>query len=403
VNLCLVTAGMASARWRLQPWRYLLETARLLRRMGHSVIVISDCEAGRPDDDEVEGVPVQRVPEVRPLWYRPNLALEQAIARHRPDGLIWHVGLASFLHSDVTGRFTVPSIGIFTSPMYSLREVLRPGLSHLLLESELSAMHALGLLVPTWAINRQLSDAGLRCLVTLSDTTRQALIRRGVPSNRLATILPGLEAGWLEPVPPPEVQAVRQQLGLSPEDVLVTYAGAPLRLRGLDVLIAALERARRAAPHLKLLILSRRHPTEYERAEERVKRLIARLRLAEAVTLISGFLDEQTFKRYLAAADVIALPFELVPSDMPLSVLEALALGGPVLATTVACLPEMIPSDGGLLATPADAKSLAEALHQLAADPAWRADMAGRAREFAARWGAWEDRSIQWKQLLQAL
>src|SRR5574341_1562910 len=217
MNLCLITAGMAPARWRLQPWRYLLETARLLRRMGHSVIVISDCEVGRPDDDEVEGVLVQRVPEVRPLWRRPNPALEQAIARHRPDELIWHVGLTSFLHSEVRGRFTTPSIGIFTSPVYSLREVPRPGLPHLLLESELSAIHTLGLLVPTWAIRRQLSDAGLRCLVTLSDTTRQALIRRGVASDRLATIPPGLEAGWLEPVPPPEVEAARRQLGLSPE------------------------------------------------------------------------------------------------------------------------------------------------------------------------------------------
>ena len=118
---------------------------------------------------------------------------------------------------------------------------------------------------------------------------------------------------------------------------------------------------------------------------------------------VSGFLDEPTFKRHLAAADVIALPFELVSSDVPLSVLEAEALGKPIVATRTVCLPEMIPPNVGMLATPADVGSLAGALNQLAADPARRANMANHAREFAAQWGDWSDRNAQWEQLLQAL
>jgi glycosyltransferase involved in cell wall biosynthesis len=401
MRLCLITAGVAPSRWRLQPWRYLLETARLLRQMGHSVIIISNCEVGRPDDDEVEGVPVQRIPDVRPLWRTPNPALEQVIVRHQPKMLIWHVGLTSFLHFNITGRFVAPSIGIFTSPVYHLADVLRPGLPHLLQESELSALHALGLLVPTWVIRRQLRDTRLRRLVTLSDMTRQALIQRGVAPGLVTTISPGLDTEWLEPVPSDEIGAVRQGLGLSTNDVLVTYAGAPMRLRGLDILVKAFAQARQATPNLKLLILSRRRPYEPANGEERIRDLVSHLELDQVVTLVSGFLDRQLVKRYLAASDMMALPFELVPSDMPLSVLEALALGKPVIATRTACLPEMIPPDGGLLVTPADAKSLAEALNQLAADSTQRVDMAEHARQFAVRWGSWEDRSVQWERLLQ--
>jgi glycosyltransferase involved in cell wall biosynthesis len=402
MNLCLITAGMSPARWRLQPWRYLLETARLLRRMGQAVIIISNCEAGRPEADEVEGVPIQRVPELRPLWRWPNPLLDQAIARHQPDVLIWHVGLTSFLHFDLTDRFTAPSIGIFTSPVYSFAEVLRPGLIHLLAERELSAMHGLGLLVPSAAIRRQLGPGKLRRLVTLSHTARQALVQRGIAPADITTIRPGLDPEWLEPVTQQEAEAVRGQMGFSPGDVVAAYAGPPVRLRGLDTLVSAVAEARRSAPHQKLLILSRRHAHEHARAEDRVKGLIARLGLEPAVRWVSGFLDAATFRRHLAAADIIALPFELVPSDMPLSVLEAQALGKRVLTTRMACLPEMMPEDSPLVA-PGDVAGLARALDDLAAGPARCADIGRAARQFAGRWGNWDERYSQWEQLLHGL
>jgi glycosyltransferase involved in cell wall biosynthesis len=394
---------MSPSRWRLQPWRYLLETARLFQQLGHSVVIISNREAGRPENDQVQGVSVHRIPNVRPLWRIPNVALERAIARQRPEALVWHVGLTSFLHFDVMRRFAVPSFGIFTSPIYRLTDLLRPSLLHLLLERELSAMHLLGLFVPTWALRRQIHDAGLRQLITLSETTRQALTQRGAPSDRLTTILPGLEASWLEPVSPLEVEAVRRQFEFSPEDIVVAYAGPPMRLRGLDVLITALAQARQAAPHLKLLILSRHDSTKQMRAEQRIRNLISNFRLEAAVTWVSNALDQTAFKRSLAASTIVALPFELVSSDMPLTVLEALALGKPVLTTRVACLPEMMPPPGNDLAAPGDVWSLARALQNLAADPAGRAARADPARRFATQWGSWEDRSAQWKKVLDTL
>lgn len=402
MKLCLITEGMAPSRWRLQPWRYLLETARLLQWLGHSVIVISNSEAGRPESDQVQGVSVQRIPNVRPIGHMPNPVLEQAIAHQRPEALIWHVGLTSFLHFDVIHRFTVPSLGIFTSPIYRLAELLRPGLLHLLLEKELSTMHLLGLFVPTGAIRHQMQDAGLRQLITLSEATRQALIQRGVTADRLMTILPGLDASWLEPISAPEVEAVRRQLEFSPEDIVVAYAGPPMRLRGLDVLIAAFSQARKAAPYLKLLILSRRDAAEQTRAEERIRNLISGFQLEAAVKWVNTALDQTAFKRYLAASTIIALPFELVSSDMPLTVLEALALGKPVLTTRLACLPEMIPPVDEL-AAPGDVQSLARTLQTLAADSAGHAARADRSRRFATQWGSWEDRSPQWEQVLQRL
>ena len=52
--------------------------------------------------------------------------------------------------------------------------------------------------------------------------------------------------------------------------------------------------------------------------------------------------------------------FELVPSDVPLSILESMALSKAVIGTTVACIPELLAEGRGFLVPPAREKLLAE-------------------------------------------
>jgi glycosyltransferase involved in cell wall biosynthesis len=82
--------------------------------------------------------------------------------------------------------------------------------------------------------------------------------------------------------------------------------------------------------------------------------------------MVSGYLSQKQLVGYVAASDIVALPFILVPSDAPLSLLEAHALGKPVVTTNVACLPELAGQGIGYLAQPANPVSLADALAQAA-------------------------------------
>ena len=88
----------------------------------------------------------------------------------------------------------------------------------------------------------------------------------------------------------------------------------------------------------------------------------------------------------IAAGDAFVLP-SIHSEDMPLAILDAMALGKPVVSTRLAGIPEEV-EDGvtGLLAEPGDAKGLADALTRLTGDTALRARMgeAGR-RRFAER------------------
>ena len=85
--------------------------------------------------------------------------------------------------------------------------------------------------------------------------------------------------------------------------------------------------------------------------------------------------------RLLAAADVFALPSHF--EGLPMSVIEAMLCGLPVVATDISGPREMVVAgETGLLVPPGTVDPLAAALQALAGDPARRARMgeAGRAR-----------------------
>jgi glycosyltransferase involved in cell wall biosynthesis len=97
---------------------------------------------------------------------------------------------------------------------------------------------------------------------------------------------------------------------------------------------------------------------------------------------------------------MIALPFRLLSSDVPLSVLEAMALGKPLVVTDIGCLPELVPCGTGLVVPPAAPKKLAEAILLLARGEGLRAHLGAAARARAARWQA-ERGEAKWEHLLR--
>jgi glycosyltransferase involved in cell wall biosynthesis len=102
----------------------------------------------------------------------------------------------------------------------------------------------------------------------------------------------------------------------------------------------------------------------------------------------------------VAGCDAIALPFEIVPSDVPVSILETMALGLPLVTTDIACLPELVPDGAGLVIAPGRPELLADAIHDLAKDPALRERLGLAARQRAIAWQTMRDNEPRWTWLL---
>ncbi|OFX26090.1 MAG: hypothetical protein A2V77_18420 [Anaeromyxobacter sp. RBG_16_69_14] len=83
----------------------------------------------------------------------------------------------------------------------------------------------------------------------------------------------------------------------------------------------------------------------------------------------------------LAAADAFVLASRR--EGNPLSVMEAMAAGKPVLATAVGCVPELVPEGAGRLVPPGEPSSLEAAMYEIACDLGLARAMGGVAARFA--------------------
>lgn len=111
---------------------------------------------------------------------------------------------------------------------------------------------------------------------------------------------------------------------------------------------------------------------------------IADLQLQDRVQLLGRRLPEETKAAY-EQADILVMPSCVRNNDrdgIPNVLLEAMALGVPVVSTYVSGIPELVrPEETGLLVEPEDPPALAAALIRLLQDPALGPQLASRARE----------------------
>lgn len=359
-SVCLITSGLASRHLKLQPWRYLHEVAQQLIIQGHDVTVISDQHDGQPRQEQIGTVPVTRVKNVNYSRWGNNLPLHTNLQEIAPDVILWHVGLTSFVHQCFESVHNVPIVGIFTSPLYKRRELARLGIKKVALGHQLSAVHALGSFIPNPYLQRRMAKSNLHSLVVQTQTTKRNLLQNELWHKSIQVISPGVDEVWQQS----HSNSERVQLGYHSSDKVILYFGSPAPLRGLHTLIEAFELARQQDDDLKLLILSRRHADELFEQEGSLEALLNRSEIKSHVQIVSGYLEPERLVSHVAACDVVALPFELVPSDAPLTLLEAQALGKPVVTTNLACLPELVAQGEGYLAEPSNAQSLADALQQ---------------------------------------
>jgi glycosyltransferase involved in cell wall biosynthesis len=190
-------------------------------------------------------------------------------------------------------------------------------------------------------------------IVAVSEALRQKHIAEGVPANKFHMIHNCIDAKSLQnAVVPERVESLRQQWGTP----LVGFAGRIVPEKGWTDFIEAMA----LVPEARGVLIG--DGTDAEKAATRIKEL----GLQGRVTL-AGFTKD--IPNALSALDIHVLP-SVYEEPCATVVLQAMALGRPVIGTTLGGTPEMI-EDGktGLLVSPNAPQEMANAIRTLLADP----------------------------------
>ncbi|MCL6544868.1 MAG: glycosyltransferase [Bryobacteraceae bacterium] len=159
--------------------------------------------------------------------------------------------------------------------------------------------------------------------------------------------------------------------------VLVGVAGRiNLEQKGQDVFVKAAAEAAREHPEAHFVIVGKPFPGNEEH-EPRLRRLIQELGIADRVTLAG---EVAQMREMYASVDIWVLPARK-PEGLGNVLIEAMAMGKPVIGSAIGGIPEIIDHGvNGLLVPPGDPRALAEAVSRLLRDAELRRRMgeAGR-------------------------
>jgi len=162
----------------------------------------------------------------------------------------------------------------------------------------------------------------------------------------------------------------RRRLGLGAEP-LVMFLGTPRAYKGLDDLADAVASLRR--PDVALAVIGASPDSGAGRG------ILARCPKARLVPWVPF----EQIPAFLSAADVVAVPQRRTSDtigQVPAKLLDAMALGRPVVSTRVSMIPEIL-EGCGLLVEPGDIQGLAAAIARLLDDRTEAQALGSRARE----------------------
>lgn len=207
--------------------------------------------------------------------------------------------------------------------------------------------------------------------------------RRGIESSyphargRVQVIYGGLAPGLRTPAPE---QLASFRAGQRPERPVILYVGTLEPRKNLSRLVRAFERAvtRNRLPH-NLVLLG---PPGWKTGS--LTRAIRDSSVRDRI-LFPGYADDELLSCWYAIADVLVYPS--LDEGFGLPVLEAMALGTPVVTSGVSALPEVV-GEAALLVDPYDVDGIADAVTQVLTRPrlAERLRQAGRARAKQFTW-----------------
>jgi len=343
---------------------------RGLHAAGHETVLIApDYPLARGAGDEGETLriassAVPRDPEDRAMQLGAIRALRPALAARAFD--IVHVQtpfIAHYQGVSLARALDVPVVETYHTYFEEYLHHYVPLLPRALMRfiarrfttSQCNALAAL--VVPSQAMQSALEAYGVRCPMQIVPT--------GLDMDRFAS---------------GDGRRFRASLGIEPDQPTLVHVGRVAHEKNIDFLFRMLRLVADSVPRV-VMIVAGEGP-----ALAHCKSYVASLGLAAHVRFVGYLSRDAALLDCYKAGDLFV--FSSKTETQGLVLLEALALGVPVVSTAHMGTADIVRPERGARVAPDDAAGFAAIVMELLADPQRRAAMSSAARDYAATWSA---------------
>jgi glycosyltransferase involved in cell wall biosynthesis len=160
----------------------------------------------------------------------------------------------------------------------------------------------------------------------------------------------------------------RRELGMDKDTPAILYCGNWSEWKGVEILIKSMVKVIKLFPEAKLILAWGEPYDWYNERKIIINNMIQKLGLSNNIIEVGICGD---IEKLMAVSNVYVAPFITTErvADRPLSILEAMACGKPIVATNVGGIPEIVENGkNGFLVRPRAPLELAEAICMLLED-----------------------------------
>jgi len=376
MKIVLATVDLLRGRERLMPWRTVIEVAKYAMRQGHEALVLTMPVSGENVAYEFEGVNILTAP-------RDFDAFCEYVARKRYDALFypmpWREGLKNLSAFE---RLNCVKVAYFPGGSVRLGNILS------------LCRHAgwratkpflIDWLTPYGLLMGKLRQTGFKTVIAQSPYTARTCLKGGFVDVRM--IVPGKDS--FDTLA--EDDSILNQQGLLQKKYLL-FTGAPTPIRGASLLLRAIDKAAERDKTIFCVFLIRRDVRAGDtNFEDAYRKMVHK----ENVQIVDAKLERNELKTLMAHARGVALPFLLIPSEIPLTFFEVMSLGVPVVTFENGGTTDYL-GDSVLASPSGQLTGLTDNLLRLWQDDALYSELRNRALQKMHQHPTWDEVAQRW-------
>lgn len=179
----------------------------------------------------------------------------------------------------------------------------------------------------------------LKTIIAISENVQTSLIKAGIPKDKIQIIpvvIDFSEYKWKA-----NRISIRNQLQINNDEFVILYLGNLTTTKGIDNVLKAINKVKENKYSFKLISGIELSHTGNDKRKKEIFEMISKFNLNDYIIEL-GLI--QNVSDIINASDIIVAPFQHTfdVADYPLTVLEGMAVGIPVITTGVGGIPEII-------------------------------------------------------------